>query len=318
MLVNADLPEISDRADARTLAFRMKDSRETEPEQAAYSQLKHMIFQNFQHHPVIHSSRKVFLRLLSRFKGDGTNRPGMVLSILILKAVVSDYDIAELEELLGEVRSHTWTYTGFFKKRHDEDVRIEEYYGIGQIFTVKDRELMNFLTERHHDIAALVIYPREPSPWLEIESNPVLPCIVFDGTSTPENLGAIVRTAYALNVTNFVCNKQSFAALRGRRSARSSLGWIHQVRVHDCGDKLASFLSKLNPGSLIAADEHGDDCRTFGGRKDFALIMGSEEGGISEDVMNLPGIKRVRVPQSNGDNINVGHATSILLWEFLR
>lgn len=143
--------------------------------------------------------------------------------------------------------------------------------------------------------------------------------LVLDGITDVRNLGAIARTADAAGCHALILPEKNSAAINAD-AMKTSAGALHHLPV--CREpNLVKSIQLLRDSGLqvIAATERGKDLYTQPlPQGPVALIMGSEEKGISQALLELAETK-VRIPMSGHvSSLNVSVAAGILLFEIVR
>jgi len=141
--------------------------------------------------------------------------------------------------------------------------------------------------------------------------------LLLDDISDPGNLGTIIRSSLAFGVLDIVLGNNS-VDLYNDKVIRSSEGMLFKVNV--LRGNLKDYVSSLKKnGYLILGTnvKDGVDVREIKASK-FALIMGNEGRGVSEE-LSLMCDKNLYIKMNpNCESLNVGVATSILLYELNR
>ena len=140
--------------------------------------------------------------------------------------------------------------------------------------------------------------------------------VILDDIENPTNVGAIFRSAAALGADAILLTEGCSDPLY-RRAARVSMGTVFQIdwtyiRQSDITllkDEGYAILSlSLGENSVQLQDVHIDT-------KKRAIVLGNEENGISEDVLDMCDINAV-IPMKNGvDSLNVAAASAVAFWE---
>ena len=136
--------------------------------------------------------------------------------------------------------------------------------------------------------------------------------VILSGLTDVGNIGAIVRTAYALGVDAIiVCGLKS---LNFESIARTSSGALFDMplivenNIHDIMNDL-----KTQSFTLYGADIDGNDIRGLHVSSKRALILGSEGAGLSTRVIKKLD-QKVKIQMENGfDSLNVSAAGAILI-----
>lgn len=134
-------------------------------------------------------------------------------------------------------------------------------------------------------------------------------CVFLDRVSDPANVGAILRTAGAVGITDIYC--YSSADPYSPKSVRASMGGIFRVNVH-VGEK-KDLLSAIDK-PIIVADMKGENVFNFKYSGKFCLIIGNEANGIEEDILKIADYK-VSIPMKNNtESLNASVSFGILAY----
>lgn len=139
---------------------------------------------------------------------------------------------------------------------------------------------------------------------------------VLDGMTDSTNVGAIFRSAAALNIDAVLVTPSCCDPLC-RRSVRVSMGTIFQVPwthmgtdisiLHSLGFKTAAMALSTNAVSI--ADEK------LAGEKKLALLFGTEGYGLSQSIIDSCDYA-VKIPMSHHvDSLNVAAASAVAFWQ---
>jgi len=143
--------------------------------------------------------------------------------------------------------------------------------------------------------------------------------LVLDRITDVRNFGAIARTAECAGTDGILIPVKGSAMINSD-AIKTSAGALYKLPVCRCPDmKEAMFFLKNSGLRIIAATEKADTAYTSA---DFtlpmALILGSEENGISEEYLKMAD-DRIKIPlQGEIASLNVSVASGILLFEILR
>lgn len=138
--------------------------------------------------------------------------------------------------------------------------------------------------------------------------------LVLDGVSDPGNMGTIIRSALGFNVSSVVLSN-TCCDLYNDKCLRACEGSVLKVNV--LRDDLVSVVKSLKGIVPIYVTDVccGDDIRDVSCSR-FCLIMGNEGNGVSNELVVLSDKKINIKTNSNLESLNVGVATSIILYEF--
>ncbi len=143
--------------------------------------------------------------------------------------------------------------------------------------------------------------------------------LLLDGVTDTRNFGAIIRTAVAANVDGIIIPQNNSAPVNSD-VVKTSSGGVFKIpiaRVSNIKDAI------LHLGSLdidiISLSENGKETiYSSNFKKSVAIIMGSEEKGISKSILNLSN-NILKVPISSKiDSLNVSVAFSAVVFEIIR
>ena len=143
--------------------------------------------------------------------------------------------------------------------------------------------------------------------------------VLLDGVSDVRNLGAVARTLECAGGTGLILPARGGAAVNAD-AVKTSAGALMRLDVCRSDNlKVAALYLKQAGFRLVAATEKCEDslydCDLRG---PVALVMGSEERGISPAMLGLCDA-RVRIPMSGEiSSLNVSVAAAIVLYEAVR
>ena len=139
--------------------------------------------------------------------------------------------------------------------------------------------------------------------------------LILDGIQDPGNLGTIIRSSVAFHIDTIVLG-QNTVDLYNTKVLRASEGMIFNINIIE--KKLTEFILKLKTmkyqiiGTKVT---NGKDIKNLEKRKKTCIIMGNEGNGISNEILNLCDDYIYIKMNSNCESLNVGVATSIILYE---
>lgn len=147
--------------------------------------------------------------------------------------------------------------------------------------------------------------------------------LILDGVQDPGNAGTILRSARAFDV-DVVVTLPGTVDMWNPKVVRSSMGAIHMQKVVAASvgqlaelletHRMHLWLSDMEgiPSTALRLDPQSAATISFNG---FALAVGNEGMGVSEELHALPH-RRIAIPTTHVESLNVAMATSILLYEF--
>jgi len=187
-------------------------------------------------------------------------------------------------------------------------------------------EKLDNLTRKNHQGAVAFVSPIDYAPLDNIvsglfEEGKVPFLLLLDRITDVRNFGAIARTAECLGVQAIVVPSRGAAqingdALKTSAGALNILPVCREVSLHET----IRFLQQSGI-TVVACTEKAEEAVgsvdiDFSGP--VAVLMGSEEDGISPDLLNLADVK-LKVPMAGQiQSLNVGVAAGIMLFEVAR
>jgi 23S rRNA (guanosine2251-2'-O)-methyltransferase len=143
--------------------------------------------------------------------------------------------------------------------------------------------------------------------------------VALDGVSDVRNFGAIVRTAECLGAHAVIIPEKGSARITAD-AIKTSAGALHSLPV--CREKsIVRTIEFLKESGLkvFCADESSDiQAGTVNLTGPSVLVMGSEDKGISRELLSLAD-ERISIPMSGTINsLNVSVAAGILIYEIFR
>lgn len=139
--------------------------------------------------------------------------------------------------------------------------------------------------------------------------------LILDGIQDPGNLGTIIRSAVAFNIDTIILSNDT-VDLYNSKVVRASQGLMFHLNIikKDLLEIIPSL--KENDYKIIGTKvTHGNSLKTLAKIKKFAIIMGNEGSGIKEETEELCDEFVYIDMNPNCESLNVGVATSIILYE---
>jgi rRNA methylases len=207
----------------------------------------------------------------------------------------------EGEHLVLEAYKKGWLETLILSEDSLLPLNVETMYVTNNI--------LHYLTELETPQLAMGVCRKIDSK--KIDGNVML----LDDIQDPGNLGTIIRSAAAFNLDTLVISKNSVDPYN-QKVIRASQGLIFHVNIiiNDLVDTIVSL--KENGYNILGTKvTHGKNIKTIEKRCKFAIIMGNEGNGMSEDVHNLCDEFVYIDMNEKCESLNVGVAASILLYE---
>ena len=140
--------------------------------------------------------------------------------------------------------------------------------------------------------------------------------LALDDIQDPGNLGTIIRSCVAFNVDTMLLSNNS-VDLYNSKVIRASQGLIFHINIIRCD--LLSYLDNLKKqGFYLYGTKvtNGSNVKKIAKKDKFVIIMGNEGNGIHEETLELCD-EYIYIKMNDAcESLNVGVATSIILFEF--
>ena len=137
-------------------------------------------------------------------------------------------------------------------------------------------------------------------------------CLFLDGVSDPGNLGTIIRTANAAGYQEIYLTDEC-ADPYSPKSVRASMSGVFFTTLYRATRK--EILSVLSDTPLIVADMGGENVFSFRAPEKFALAIGNEANGISEETFQSAA-HTVKIPMmATQESLNAAISAGIIMYE---
>ncbi len=133
----------------------------------------------------------------------------------------------------------------------------------------------------------------------------------------PGNLGAIIRSAVAFNVTDVVLSSDC-VEFTNPRVVRAAMGGIFSVRFHIVNDFGSFVTAARNAGRRVFAAELREGAKpidVIGLTRDDIIVIGNEGQGIPFEISALCDESLFIPISSASESLNAAVAASLFLWE---
>ncbi len=146
----------------------------------------------------------------------------------------------------------------------------------------------------------------------EIKGNKI---ILLDDVRDPGNVGTIIRSALAFNVSTIVLSPESVNVFNDKL-IRSTEGTIFNMNIVTLDLKNAINVIKSNNIKVYYADMFGNINLDEVNIKSYALVLGSEGKGISPFIKELCD-NSINIPMNNKcESLNVAISGGIIMYKF--
>ena len=149
---------------------------------------------------------------------------------------------------------------------------------------------------------------RIPAPTL---APPKGNCLLLDGVADPGNLGTILRTANAAGYNEVYLTKEC-ADPYSPKSVRASMSGVFFTKIYRA--QRSEILSVLKEIPILIADMGGSNVFSYVPPKQFALVIGNEANGVSEEVKNAA-FHTVKIPmRDTQESLNAAISAGIIMY----
>lgn len=141
--------------------------------------------------------------------------------------------------------------------------------------------------------------------------------VVVEGVQDPGNVGTIMRTARAMAYDSVIL-LGGCADLYSPKTVRSTMGAIFR---QDAFEADLDFLADMkNSGVVLLGAALADDSVDIRDVKyeNFAVCIGSEGRGLSQELLNLCDKKIIIPMMQECESLNAAMAAGIIMWESVR
>ena len=220
----------------------------------------------------------------------------------------------EIEKILILRDGGCFTFREIMQEAKEKDIPVQRV----------PVEKLNRLTRANHQgiiafASAISFQPLEQVVMDAFESgaNPLI--VVLDRVTDVRNVGAIARSAECAGASLLIVPAQGSAQFNAD-AVKTSAGALNHLPVHR-SPNLKNTLQYLKDSgfSIVAVTEHTNELY-YGAKFDgpIALLLGSEENGISKEYMRWVD-QKVKIPMTgNTESLNVSVAAGIIIFEVVR
>ena len=139
--------------------------------------------------------------------------------------------------------------------------------------------------------------------------------LILDGVQDPGNLGTIIRSCVAFNINNLVLSNET-VDLYNSKVIRSTQGMIFNINI--IRDDLENTIKLLKDNNYTIYGTNvinGIDVKDVKKDKKYAIILGNEGNGISNEINALVD-KNIYIKMNDKcESLNVAVSGSIILYE---
>lgn len=139
--------------------------------------------------------------------------------------------------------------------------------------------------------------------------------LLLDNIQDPGNLGTMIRSAVAFDIDTIVLSNDT-VDLYNPKVLRATQGMLFHINIvrKDLEEVIKDLKEREIPlyGTKVS---YGEDVRNVREHEKYALIVGNEGSGVRDEISTLCDLNLFIEMNPNVESLNVGVATSILLYE---
>ncbi len=139
--------------------------------------------------------------------------------------------------------------------------------------------------------------------------------VILDDVQDPGNLGTIIRSAVAFNFDTIILSNNS-VDLYNPKVIRSTQGMMFKLNIIRCD--LNDIIPELKDNGykvLATRVTNGKDVKSLEKIEKICIIMGNEGNGVKDSILSLADEFIYIKMNKTCESLNVGVATSIILYE---
>lgn len=143
--------------------------------------------------------------------------------------------------------------------------------------------------------------------------------VVFDGVTDVRNFGGIARSAECAGAHGLIVPLKNAAPVNAD-AIKASAGALNKIPVHRAGSirNTLKYLSEIGMQIVAATEKSRTLIYDADLTKPTVIVMGSEDTGISKEVMKLCDVQLAVPIIGSIESLNVSAAAAIMLFEAVR
>ena len=187
-------------------------------------------------------------------------------------------------------------------ENEDVDILVSKVYVSNQIL----KSLSSL--ETPYKIIGVCKYPNE-----DLELGDKL--LILDGVQDPGNLGTIIRSSVAFNISTVVLGNNC-VDLYNSKVIRACQGMNFHINI--IRRNLKDFITNIKKEDYYILGTNvndGSDLKSISNLSKYAIIMGNEGNGVSKEIQDMCDRNIYIKMNDKCESLNVAVATSIILYE---
>jgi tRNA G18 (ribose-2'-O)-methylase SpoU len=219
-----------------------------------------------------------------------------------------DYILADSYKVISKILHHS-----DHKPLHlflDEDIEFPE--NLESFFPSKSRVDFREIPGAKYHKGIIGVFEKNQNQELKI----IPPFVILNGVTSPENVGAIVRTISGLGFKTLIFDSKSVSPYL-RRCIRVSMGNFVFLNIHKCDDLKNLIKDSPYPIYATANDSSALNLNKWNPEMESGFIIGSEGHGIDKEIKDLCDLT-VKIPiKTEVQHLNAGHSCAIIASRYL-
>ncbi len=178
-----------------------------------------------------------------------------------------------------------------------------------------EEKIFEYMTDTVNPQGVLAVIKMPEYDFDETIKNNNKNIVILDQVQDLGNLGTIIRSCNAFDVEVIICTLGT-ADIYSPKALRSTMGGVLNCKVIYIDDyNEIKELTKYDYQIVTTNLDAKTPLSSLDFNKKYAFVMGNEANGVSEDISKIADMK-IKIPMSDKiDSLNVGVATSIVLYE---
>jgi len=198
------------------------------------------------------------------------------------------------------------------QKFYDDNHALIKRKNIPKLFVADKVQMKEIVGHNiHHGVMMHGIRP-EQTPLNQMGNH----IIMLENITKNENVGAIARSAAALDVNSLIVSEKSPHPF-GRKALRVSMGYVSQLKIDTYHDISSTLQTLKSLGYKIFAAEVRDDATMLQKVEvpaKWVILMGDEHLGISADILDLCDETIMIEMSAQVKSFNVAVASSLMMY----
>ncbi|WP_370931466.1 TrmH family RNA methyltransferase [Bartonella sp. DGB1] len=232
--------------------------------------------------------------------------------------------VAEGLKIIIEALENNWEITNLLFTPNKNlspllDEVILKIKNQGALIISTTPQILSSISRRDNPQTVIGIIKRKIQNLTELNTNNNFNLLALDRIKDPGNLGTIIRTADAVGLKN-ICLLGDCTDPFAIETVRASMGSIFAVNIFKSElDNFITWQKNFNGQTIGTYLKGALDFRKVNYYdKNNLLIMGNEQQGICDKLLNICD-KLIKIPQQGrADSLNLSVATALALYEIYR